>query len=51
MAPDPIKPNPMGQKSYLLKAHEKVVMEIQKGKQVPITMVLRVGTTLKCPLK
>jgi hypothetical protein len=41
----------MGQKSHLLKAHEKYVMEIQKGKQAPITMVLREEKNLKCPLK
>jgi hypothetical protein len=48
---DPIQPNPMGWKSHLLKDEEKYVMEIQKGKQVPITRALRVGRALKCPLK
>jgi hypothetical protein len=51
LAPNPIQPNPVGQKSHLLKAQGKVVMEIQKGKKVPITKALRARPTLKCSPK
>jgi hypothetical protein len=47
VAPNPIQPNPVGRKSYLLKAQEKFFMEIQKVKKVPITKALRAGPTLK----
>ena len=51
LAPNPIQPNLVGGKYHLLKAHGKVVMEIQKGKKVPITKALRAGPTLKCSPK
>jgi len=51
LAPNPIQPNLAGWKYNLLKAQGKVVMEIQKGKKVPITKALRAGLTLKCSPK
>jgi hypothetical protein len=46
---DPPQSNSAGSKSHLLKAQEKAMLDIHKGKQASITRALRVGNALKNP--
>jgi hypothetical protein len=43
---DPPLSKPLRRKSHLLKAHEKVMAEIRKGKQASIARALRTGSAI-----
>jgi hypothetical protein len=47
LALDPVQANPVGHKSLLLKAQQKVILDISKGKQKTIMRALGVGNSLK----
>jgi hypothetical protein len=46
----PIQTNLVGRKSFLIKSKQKVVLDIQKGKQTTISRILGAGKALKIPL-